>query len=80
MYINYALLDFVRLYLCQFRRYKYCGLNSVKELKESELKAKIRGIKDYKSLSRLLRLSRLYRLLSIFDKSEQVKQLKLSKM
>ena len=48
MYINYALLDFVRLYLCQFRRYKYCGLNSVKELKESELKAKIRGIKTIK--------------------------------
>ena len=40
-------------------------------LKELELKAKNRGIKDYKSVS-------IGKLLSILDKSEQIKKLKLS--
>ena len=41
-------------------------------LKELELKAKNRGIKDYKSLS-------IDKLLSILDKSEQVKKSKAIK-
>ena len=42
-------------------------------LKELELKAQNRGIKDYKIVS-------IGKLLSILDKSEQIKKLKLSQI